>query len=85
MSAIRPSEVYETIALPKELGGWGFVMTIEVAYVRKCSSDTNKLRYVHSIGNMPRDIAIKEGEISYIKINIFQFINFSGICTIRYE
>ena len=32
-----------TIAVLKELGSEGFVPTIEVAYVRKCSSETNKL------------------------------------------
>ena len=54
--------------LPKEFGDWGFVTIIEVGYVRRCSSETNKLIYVHSIRGTPRDIAIKEREINYIKI-----------------
>ena len=38
-----------TIALPKERGGKGFITTVEVIYVRRCSSETNKLRHVHAI------------------------------------
>ena len=75
-----------TIALPLELGGKGLITTVEVIYVRRCSRETNKLRYVHSIRGTPRDIAIEEQEINqYIKIKIVLFIiNFSGNCTIRY-
>ena len=57
-----------TIALPKELGGKGFITIVEVTYVRTCSSETNKLRYVHSIRGTPRDITIEKWEINYIKI-----------------
>ena len=64
-----------TIALPKELGGKGFITTAEVTYVRRCSSETNKLRYVHSIRDKPRDITIEEQEINYIKIKIVPFIS----------
>ena len=72
-----------TIALPKELGGKGFITTVEVTYVRRCSSETNRLRYVHSIGGTPRDITIEEREIKYIKIKIVPFIiNLSGNYTI---
>ena len=73
------------IALPKELGGKGFITTVEVIYVRRCSSETNKLRYVHSIlRSTPRDITIEEREINYIKIKIVPFIiNFNENCTIR--
>ena len=56
-----------TVALPKELGCKFFVMTVEVTYARKCFSETNKLRYVHSIGGTSRDIAVEEREINYIK------------------
>ena len=74
-----------TIELPKELGGEGFITTVEVTYVRRCSSVTNKLRYVHSIRGTPRDIAIEDRGIDCIKIKIVPFIiNFSGNCTIRY-
>ena len=67
-------------ALPKELGGKGFITTIEVIYVKRCYySETNKLRYVHSIRGMPRDITIEEREINYIKIKIAPcIINLSG-------
>ena len=69
-----------TVALPKELGCKGFVTTVEVVYARRCFSETNKLRYVHSIGGMSRDIAVEERKINYmyIKIKIVPFIiNFS--------
>ena len=56
--------------MPKELDSKGFITTAEVHYVRRSSSETNKLRYVHSIGGMPRDITIEEREINYIKIKI---------------
>ena len=75
-----------TISLPKELGGKGFITTAEVIYVRRCSSETNKLRYIHSIRGTPRDITIEEQEINYIKFTIVPFIiNFSGNCTIRFD
>ena len=78
-------EVMKTIALPKELGGKGFIMTVEVIYVRRCSSKTNKLRYVHSIWGAPWDITIKDWEMNYIKNKIVPcIINFSGYCTIKY-
>ena len=54
-----------TIALPKELGGKGLITTVEVAYVRKCSSEANKLKYVYSIQGTPRDITIEERGINY--------------------
>ena len=73
-----------TIAFPKELGYKGFVTTVEVTYSR-CYSETNKLRYVHSIEGTSRDIAVDEREIKYIKIKIVSFImNFSWNRTIRY-
>ena len=72
-----------TEALPKELGCKGFVTIDEVTYARRCSSETNKLRYVHSIGGTSRDIAVEEWEINYIKIVPF-IINFSLNRTIRY-
>ena len=65
-----------TEALPKELGCKGFVTTVEEIYARRCSSETNKLRYVHSIGGASRDINVEEREINYIKIVPF-IINFS--------
>ena len=64
-----------TIALFKELSGYGFV-TVEVTNVSRCSSETNKLRYIHSIRGTPRDIAINEREINNIKI-----VPFSSILT----
>ena len=51
-----------------------FVTTVDVTYARRCSSETNKLRYVHSIGGTSRDIAIEERGINYIKIRIVPFI-----------
>ena len=42
--------------------------------MRRCSSKANKLKYVHTIRGAPRDIAIKEREIYYIKIKIIPFI-----------
>ena len=73
-----------TIGLLKELGSQGFVPKIEVAYVRRCSSDTNKLRYVNAIWCTPRDISIKKREINNIKIKIVPFIiNFRRNCAIR--
>ena len=63
-----------TVALSKELGCKGFVTTVKVTYARICSSETNKLRYVHSIGGTSRDIAVEEREINYIKIKIVPFI-----------
>ena len=45
----------------------------------RCSGETNKLRYVHAIRGMLRDITIEEREINYIKNKIVPFIiNFSG-------
>ena len=74
-----------TIALPKELGSKGLITTVEVIYVRRCSSETNKLGYVHSIRGTSRDITIEEQEINYINIKIVPFIiNLSGNCTIIY-
>ena len=53
VSAIKVSKRLTTfmimIALPKELGSYGFVTIIEVTYVRRCSNETNKLRYVHEV------------------------------------
>ena len=67
-----------TVALFKELDCKGFVTTVEVTYARRCSSETNKLRYVHSIGGTSSHIAVEEREINYIKIKIVPFIiNFS--------
>ena len=67
-----------TVDLPKELGCKGFVTTTEVTYARSFSSETNKLRYVHSIEGTSRDIAVEEREINYINIKIVPFIiNFS--------
>ena len=63
-----------TISLFKELSSQGFVTTIEITNVRRCSSETNKLRYVHSIRGSPRNNAIKEQEINDIKIEIVLFI-----------
>ena len=71
-----------TIALLKELGSWGFVPTIEVAYVRRCSSETNKPRYVNAIWCTSRDVSIKKREINNIKIVQF-IINISGNSAIR--
>ena len=66
------------VALPKEHGRKSFVTTVEVTYARRCSSEANKLRYVHSIGGTSRDIAFVERESNNIKIKIVPFIiNFS--------
>ena len=51
-----------TIALFKEFGYDNY------------SGETNKMRYVHSIKTMPREIGIKEREFNYIKIEIVPFI-----------
>ena len=53
-----------TVGLSKELGCKGFVTTVEVTYARRCSNETNKLRYVHSIGGTSNDITIEEREIN---------------------
>ena len=53
-----------TVALPKELGCKGFVTTVEVTYARRCSSKSNKLRYVNSIGDTSRDITVEERDIN---------------------
>ena len=53
------------VALPKELGCKGFVTTVEVIYARRCSSETNKLRYVYSIVGTTRDIAVEEREVNF--------------------
>ena len=58
-----------TVALPKELDK-GFFTTVEIIYASRCSSETNKLRYIHSIGGTSRDIAVEEQEVNYIKIKI---------------
>ena len=63
-----------TVALPKELGCKGFVTAVEVTYARRCSSETNKRRYVHFIRGTSRDIAVGEREINCIKIKIVPFI-----------
>ena len=73
-----------TIALLKELGSKGFVPTIEVAYVRRCSSETNKLRHVNAIWCTSRDVSINKREINNTKIKIVPILtNFSGNCAIR--
>ena len=59
-----------TIALFKELGTLGFVSTIEAAYVRRCSSETNKLKYVNTIWCTSREVSINKREINKIKIKI---------------
>ena len=56
-----------TVALPKELSWKGFTTTVEVTYARRCSSETNKLRYVHSIGGTWKDIAVEEGKLTISK------------------
>ena len=70
MSAIkllkRLTKFMIKIELPKELGDKGFITTVEVTYVRRCSSETNKLRYIHSIRGTPKAITIEEREINYI-------------------
>ena len=63
-----------TVALHKELGCKDFVPTVEVTYSRRCSSETNKLRYVHTIGGTSRHIAVEKRDINYIKIKIVPFI-----------
>ena len=71
-----------TIALPKELGGKGFITTVEVIYVRRSSSETNQLRYVHSIRGTPRDITIEEREINCTlryKVLSYSFLNVVSI------
>ena len=56
----------------------------QLKLVRRCSSESNTLRYVYSIRGTLGDIAIKEREINCIEIEIVPFIiNFSGNCTIR--
>ena len=62
-----------TITLTTELGSKGFITTVEVTYVRRCSSETNKLRYVHSIRGTPRDGTLiisksKSSRLSYILV-----------------
>ena len=77
-----------TIALFNELGSYGFIATIEVSNVRRCSSEPDKLRYIHSIRDTSRDIAVKELKIDNVKIELVPFIiNFRGNCTstIRYR
>ena len=62
-------------------------MTIEVTSVRRCSSETNKLRYIHihSIRDSKSHTAIKEWEINNNQIELVLFIiNHSGNCTIKY-
>ena len=63
-----------TVALPKELRRKGFVTTVEVTYAGRCSSETNKLIYLHSIGGTSRDIAVEEREINFIKIKFVPYI-----------
>ena len=62
-----------TEALHKELGCKGFITTAEVTYARRCSSETNKLRYAHSIGGTTKDIAVEERVINYIKTVYHKF------------
>ena len=71
-----------TIALLKELGSQDFDPTIEVAYVGRWSSETNKLGYVNAIWCMSKDVSIKKREINNIKIVPF-IIHFSINCAIR--
>ena len=81
----RPTKFMITIALFKALGNYGFVTTVEISNVGRCSSKSNKLRYMHSIRGTPRDIAVEERKIDHFKIEIVAFILiFSGTCTIRY-
>ena len=47
---------------PKELGGQGFVTTMDVAYVRRFSSETNKLGYVRGIVNKFPDCICKHNK-----------------------
>ena len=63
-----------TTDLPKELGNKGFIISVEVTYVKRCSSETNKLRYVHFIRGTPRDITIEEREINCIKIKLSRLL-----------
>ena len=56
-----------TVALPIEFGCKGFVTTVDVIYSRRCSSETNKLRDVHSIGGTSRDIAVENGKLTISK------------------
>ena len=66
-----------TVALPKELHCKGFVTTVELTYASRCSSESNKLRYVHSIGGTSRETAVEERGINNIlksKSSRFSFI-----------
>ena len=49
-----------------ENGGKEFVTTIEDINIRGCSGKANNMRYVNTIRGAPKDIAIKERDISYI-------------------
>ena len=68
-----------TITLPTETGSYGFVTTIEVSNVRRCSSESHKLRYVHSIRGTPRDITVKERKIDNVKIEIVPLLFMDGV------
>ena len=59
----------------KELDGCDFVTITEVTNVKRWCSEANKFRYVHSIRGTPRDIAIKERDINYIKIEIILLVD----------
>ena len=56
------------IALFKELTGYSFVTATEVTKVIRCFSETNTLRFIHSIRGSPTDVVIQEWDIVDIEI-----------------
>ena len=69
-----------TITLLYELGGEGFVTTIEDSNMRRCFCKANMVRYIDIIRETMRVVPIKERKIYYIKIKIVSdTANFQGV------
>ena len=65
------------IALFKKFLSYQFVVSVEVSNMARCSSKTNELRDIDSIGCREWNIAIYKWENDYFKIRVLTFINFN--------
>ena len=58
----------------KKLLSLQFFASVEVSNMARCSSKTNELRYIDSIGCRARNITILKWEIENFKIKVVTFI-----------
>ena len=62
------------IALFEKFLSQQFIASAEESNIARCSSKTNELRDIDSIGCRARNITIEKWEIDYFKIKVVSFI-----------